>query len=72
MKEVLCVINIISFILVMLAGLNGIVREILGAKKYEDLLSALKVPWSSGQLFKISYIFIAVFIITGLLREKFG
>ena len=67
----LLVINIISFILVAIFGLTGIVYEILGPASYERILAKLKFPWSFGQIWTFCFICLAVSIITYFLRKKF-
>ncbi len=70
-KIILLIINILSFIIVAIIGLLGIVSEILGPAKFNDLLKSLNMPFDFNILWKLSIIFIPVLIITFILRKKF-
>ncbi len=67
LRIVLLIINIISFILVFLFGLTGIVYEIFGPAAYEKMLTKLKIPWSYGRMF----VCLIILIITYILSKKF-
>ena len=67
----LLVINTISFILVALFGVTGIIYEILGPAGYEKILAKLKIPWSFDHIWTFMIICLAILIITYFLRKKF-
>lgn len=70
------VINVISFIVLMFCGLNGVIYEIISPPKYENLLAALNIPWDFEQLMIITYvcagICLVVLLITAFLQKKLG
>lgn len=67
----LLLVNIIAAILVSIFGIVGVVYELLGPKKFEDLLLRLNVPWDFECLWNVSMVCVAVLIITCFLRFKF-
>lgn len=75
MKEVLRIIllitNIISFALVLLFGVTGIIYELLGAANYEKMLKKLKIPWSFERIWLFMFVCLIILIITYILRKKF-
>ena len=66
----LLVLNIIFLILLFINGLLGIVEEIFGPPIIEKVLEWLNIPWSYEKFFDVSYICLAVLIITYFLRKK--
>lgn len=71
MMSFLHVINIISFILVIILGIPGVVYEILGHQKFEKILENLHIPLSIDSFIVIGWICTAVLIISYILRKKF-
>lgn len=70
-RIILLVINIISFGLVAIFGLTGIIYELLGPAGYEKMLERLKIPWKFEQIWTFMFICLAVLIITCFLRKKY-
>lgn len=70
-RIVLLVINIISFILVVIFGATGIIYEIFGPANYEKMLQKLKIPWNFDKIWTFMFICLAVLIITYFIRIKF-
>ena len=71
MEKLLLVINIISGLALVVLAINGFFYEILDSGMYEKLLRWLKIPWSEGEIFKISYAVLAIFFLVLFLRSKF-
>ena len=71
MEKLLLVINIISGLALAVLAINGFFYEILDSEMYEKLLRWLKIPWSEGEIFKISYAVLAIFVLVLFLRSKF-
>ena len=71
MEKLLLVINIISGLALVVLAINGFFYEILDSGMYEKLLRWLKIPWSEGEIFKISYAVLAIFVLVLFLRSKF-
>jgi len=69
-KVFLFVMNIISFVLVAIFGLAGLVYEILGPSKFEKLLARLNIPWTFERVWNVSFICLVVLIVIYILRKK--
>ncbi len=67
----LLIINIVSFALVLLFGVTGIIYELSGPASYEKMLEELKIPWSFERIWLFMFICLIVSIITYILRKKF-
>ena len=65
------IINIISFALVFLFGLSGIIQELLGHAVYVKMLQKLNIPWSYERIWLFMFVCLIITIITCILREKF-
>lgn len=70
-EKVFSVVEMISFLTLVIVGINGLLHEILGSGMYEKILRWLKIPWSEGEIFKISYAVLAIFVLVLFLRSKF-
>ena len=68
---ILLVINIISFVLVLLFGASGIIYELFGPAKYEIILRKLKISWSFEHIWLFMFVCLMILIITYILRKKF-
>lgn len=75
MKEflniILSIINIVSFVLVLLFGTSGIIYELFGPANYEKILRKLKIPWSFERIWLFMFVCLIIMIITYILRKKF-
>ncbi len=75
MKEIigtiLLYINTISFVLVAIFGLTGIIYELIGPAGYEKIIERLKIPWRFEQIWIFFLIFSIVLILTYFLRKRF-
>lgn len=67
----LLIINIISFVLVLLFGASGIIYELFGPASYEKILQKLKIPWSFERIWLFMFVCLIILIITYILRKKF-
>lgn len=67
----LLIINIVSFALVLLFGVTGIIYELSEPASYEKMLEELKIPWSFERIWLFMFICLIVSIITYILRKKF-
>ncbi len=67
----LLIVNYISFALVLLFGLSGVIYEILGPARYEKILAKLKIPWSFDRVWSFMFICLIIMILTYFLRKKF-
>ena len=70
-RIVLLVINIISFSLLCIFALVGLVGEIFNPPMVEKLFAKLNISLSYGKFLLIAYICLAVLIITYFIRIKF-
>ena len=70
-RIVLLVINIISFVLVAIFGMTGIIYEIFGPAAYEKMHKRLKIPWNFDKIWIFMFVCLAVLIITYFIRIKF-
>ncbi len=70
-EKVFSVIEIISFLALVIVVIDGLLYEILGSGMYEKFLRWLKIPLSEGEMFKISYAVTAIFFLVLFLRSKF-
>ena len=68
---ILLIINIISFVLVLLFGASGIIYELFGPANYEKILQKLKIPWSFERIWLFMFVCLIILIITYILRKKF-
>ena len=71
LRIVLLIINRISFVLVFLCGISGIVEQLLGPGNYEKMLKKLKIPLSYEQWWLFMLVCLIVLIITYILIKKF-
>ena len=71
LKATLLIINIISFVLVLLFGASGIIYELFGPASYEKILQKLKIPWSFERIWLFMFVCLIILIITYILRKKF-
>ena len=67
---ILLIINIISFVLVLLFGASGIIYELFGAASYEKTLQALKIPGSFEHIWSFMFVCLIILITTYILRKK--
>lgn len=67
---ILLIINIISFVLVLLFGASGIIYELFGAASYEKTLQALEIPWSFEHIWSFMFVCLIILITTYILRKK--
>jgi hypothetical protein len=67
---ILLIINIISFVLVLLFGASGIIYELFGSASYEKALQALKIPWSFEHIWSFMFVCLIILITTYILRKK--
>lgn len=67
---ILLIINIISFVLVLLFGTSGIIYELFGSASYEKTLQALKNPWSFEHIWSFMFVCLIILITTYILRKK--
>ena len=67
---ILLIINIISFVLVLLFGTSGIIYELFGSASYEKTLQALKTPWSFEHIWSFMFVCLIILITTYILRKK--
>lgn len=71
LKATLLIINIISFVLVLLFGASGIIYELFGPASYEKILQKIKIPWSFEHIWLFMFVCLIILIITYILRKKF-
>lgn len=69
-KVILLMINIISFVFVLLFGITGMIYELLGHAYYEKMLEELKIPWSFEYIWLFMLECLIILIITYFLRKK--
>lgn len=74
MKEafriILLIINMVSFVFVLLFGITGIIYELLGPAYYEKMLEELKIPWSFEYIWLFMFACLIILIISYFLRKK--
>lgn len=68
---ILSIINIASFVLVLLFGTSGIIYELFGPANYKKILQLLKIPWSFECIWLFMFVCLIIMIITYILRKKF-
>ena len=68
---ILSIVNKISFVLVLLFGVSGIIYELFGPAKYEKILQKLKITWSFERIWLFMFVSLIILIITYILRKKF-
>jgi len=67
----LLVTNILSFVMVAIFGMTGIIYDLLGPAGYEKMLVKINIPWSFERIWTFMCVCVAISIITYLLRKKF-
>ena len=70
-KGILRLANIISGGAMILFGMFGILAEILNPPIFEKLLAKLKIPLTYDNYLLVSYISLAIFIVTYFILKKF-
>jgi len=70
-KVFMLVINIISFICVLIIAGYFLISEFIGYDKTESFLKKLNIPWSLDSVIVMGLISAIVSIITYFLRKKF-
>ena len=68
--SILLVINIISFAVTVLFSIFGIYEQIMGPADAEKLLKKLHIPLTYNQVLIIAFVFLALMIISYILRAK--
>jgi len=68
---ILLILNVSSFVLILLFGASGIICELFGPVIYEKLLQKLKIPWSFERIWLFLFVCLIILIITYFLRKKF-
>lgn len=71
LKNSLLVINIVSFVCVLIFGVFGIVEYILGPTGAEKLLKSFNIPWSYHRVLGVAFICLTIMIISYIVRKKF-
>lgn len=71
LKYSILIINTISFICVLFLGIAGILYEIIGAAKFENLLLRIVPSCNYDKFWAVSMIILLIFIISFILRIKF-
>lgn len=71
LKIILLITNRISFALVFLFGLSGIIYDLFGLATYEKMLEKLKIPWEFESVWLFMYVCLIIAIITYILRKRF-
>jgi len=66
----LLIINIVSFVFVLIFGVFGLVEYFLGPAGVEKFLKKLKIPLSYSQVLFIGFLCLAVMIISYIVRKK--
>ena len=70
-KGILQLANIISGGAMRVFGMFGILAEILNPPIFEKLLAKLKIPLTYDNYLLVSYISLAIFIVTYFILKKF-
>jgi len=70
LKIFLIVINIVSFVCVLIFGAFGIIEQLLGPAGAEKLLNKLNISWSYHQVWVVGFICLAIMIISYIVRKK--
>lgn len=70
-KTILLIINIISFILVLVFVAFGVYEQITGPAGLEKLLKRLNVPFSYNQFIFAGIICMAITVVLRIAREKY-
>lgn len=75
MKELvnilLFLVNILSFISVLIFSVFGVVEYILGPKGAEELLHRLNIPWSYTRVLITAFVCLGIMIASYVLRKIF-
>ena len=66
----LLIINIVSFVFVLIFGVFGLVEYFLGSAGVEKFLKKLKIKLSYSQVLFIGFLCLAVMIISYIVRKK--
>ena len=66
----LLIINIISFVLVFLFGVSGIIYELFGAANYEKMLAKRNIPFSFERIWLFMFLCLIILIITYIVRKS--
>lgn len=66
----LLIINIVSFVFVLIFGAFGLVEYFLGPAGIEKILKQLKIPLSYNQVLFIGFFCLTVMIISYIVRRK--
>lgn len=69
-NTILSILNIVSFIFVVLFGVLGVYEQIMGPADAEKLLNKLRIPLSYKQTLIIGFFCLALMITTYILRAK--
>ena len=69
-KNTLSVLHIGALILVFAWGLLGVIHEMIGPAKFENILYAINVSLSFATFCRIGYALVAVLIVTYFLKKR--
>ena len=70
-RIVVLVINVMSELVVGALLIVAAIYEILGAVTFEKLTERLDIPWSMGLYAKVTFISLAILVISFFIRTKF-
>lgn len=70
LRIILLIINMVSFVFVLLFGITGIIYELLGHAYYGKMLEELKIPWSFEYIWLFMFACLIILIISYFLRKK--
>lgn len=69
-KVFLLIVNIISFVCVLIFGIFGVYEQIMGPADAEKLLKRLNISWSYNCILVLGFICLAIMIISYIVRKK--
>lgn len=70
LKIIVQVVHVVSFCGVLLVGTLGVIYEINGHVKFEQMLSAIGITKGFERVWIVSVIFLSLLIITYVIKKK--
>lgn len=70
LKIIVQVVHVVSFCGVLLVGALGVIYEIIGHVKFEQMLSAIGITKGFERVWIVSVIFLSLLIITYVIKKK--
>lgn len=71
LKILLLIINVVSFVFVLVFGATGFIYDLFGYAFYEKMLDKIGIPWNFNQIWIFCAICLIITVVVFIIRKKF-